>query len=151
MRAYFFFERTPLDVSDAFTVYLDVIWWIKNSKPFEIVNFTRTSEISDCILSILWYSPEIGTRVDFVKLEFSILIVWPPNFFWEVFKYIQNFCHGDFFISFVQMQKIDFLNEVVIFSSSPWNSFFNQNDWLSFHTKSDSNFRLMKNILIYLW
>ena len=82
----------------------------KNSKPFEIVNFTRTSEISDCILNILWYSPEVGTRVDFLKLEFSILIVWPPKFFWEVFTYIQNFCHGNFFISFVKIKKIDFFD-----------------------------------------
>ena len=96
-------------------MYLDVIWWIKNSKPFEIVNFTRTSEIYDCILSILWYSPEIGTRVDFLKLEFSILIVWPPNFFWEVFEYIQNFCHVDFFISSVQIQKIDFWTKLLFF------------------------------------
>ena len=52
----------------------------KNSKPFETVNFTRTSEISDNILNTLWYFPKVGTRVDFLKLEFSILIVWQPNF-----------------------------------------------------------------------
>ena len=111
------FENTPLDVSDAFTMYLDVIWWIKKSKLLDIVNFTRTSEIFDCILSIriLWYSQKIGTRVDFLKLEFSILIVWPPNFFWEMFEYIQNFCHGDFFIYFVQMQKIDFFWRELLF------------------------------------
>ena len=120
----FFFERTPLDVSDAFTMYLDVIWWINKFKTIwncklhqNIRNFWRHFEY-------LMIFPEGWDycRVDFLKLEFSILILWQPNFFWEMFKYIQNFCHGDFFISLVKFsenQKIDFfLKKVAIFSNS---------------------------------
>ena len=131
-------------------MYLDVIWWIKNSKPFETVNFTRTSEISDCILNTLWYSPEVGTRVDFLKLEFSILNVWPANSFWKVFRYIQNFCHGDFFISFVKIKEIVFWTGVAIFQTLLQIQFSSEIDWLDFHTKSDSSLRLIKNILFYL-
>ena len=80
----------------------------KNLKAAEIENFTRTSEISDSVLSTLWNSLRVWTRANFLKLDFSIFIVWPPKCFWGVFKYIQNFCHERFLIFYLKIFKIDF-------------------------------------------
>ena len=79
------------------------------------------------------------------------MIVWPPNFFWKVFKHIQNFCHGDFFISFVKIQKIDFFEGSCFFQALPQIQLSSKIDWLGFHAKSDSSLRLIKNILFYLF
>ena len=80
----------------------------KNMKATKIENFTRTSEISDSVLSTLWNSLRVWTRADFLKLEFSILIILLPNVFGELFECIQNFCREGFLISNLKIWKINF-------------------------------------------
>ena len=80
----------------------------KTLKVFEIENITKTSEISDSVLSTLWNSLRVWTRADFLKLEFSILIILLPNIFGELFECIQNFCREGFLISNLKIWKINF-------------------------------------------
>ena len=124
----------------------------KNSKPFEIVNFTGTSVISDCILSILWYSPEIGTRVDFLKLEFSIFSYVQQISFRKCSKIFKTFVTGIFSYLFYKCRKSIWWTKLLFFQVLREIFFSIKIDWLGFHTKSDSSFRLMKIFWsIYQW
>ena len=87
----------------------------KNLKATEIENFTRTSEISDSVLSTLWNSLRVWTRADFLKLEFSILIILLPNIFGELFECIQNFCPRRFLDIKLENLKNQFFRSLVAF------------------------------------
>ena len=80
----------------------------KNLKAAEIENFTITSEISDNVLSTLWNSLRVWTKANFLKLDFSIFIIWPQNFFGGMFKYIQNFCLERCLMFYLLICKTDF-------------------------------------------
>ena len=94
----------------SYIFHISHVW--KYSKPTELHYFKVT--LQNTFFKGFYFKKPTArvygydSRANFLKLDFSIFIVWPPTFFWGVFKYIQNFCHERFLIFYLKIFKIDF-------------------------------------------